>query len=265
MRTKTIQLVALALTFFSSPVFPATPHLRRSYKDTHSRTTAAVSPAAASFELHQHHVVREYHDTCAYIDADVLDNVSILGISLGLDVDICICISLLPLIISANVELEALVPLVGLNDLIAKLGVVVNDSPNGQHCTYPDHAYAICSQGNPCGFGCEPPYVVDDGQCVCPPPLSSCNGVCGSFPHGCGSSGPKSWSRRSGGPVQRRIDSGSGITTFADAQATCKMNETVCGVYGSSVTGFECLDTDTQLESCTYNLHRVRAYINTSN
>ncbi|KAI0295147.1 hypothetical protein B0F90DRAFT_1638371, partial [Multifurca ochricompacta] len=83
-----------------------------------------------------------------------------------------------------------------------------------QHCRYPDHSKPVCSPDNPCDFDCEPPYVKKGNHCVCAPPYTLCNGVCGTF----------SYVRLSQG-------------------------EEVCGVYQGSAA-FECLNTDTTLESC---------------
>ncbi|OBZ77311.1 Protein priA [Grifola frondosa] len=57
---------------------------------------------------------------------------------------------------------------------------------------------------------------------------------------------PHSHQRRSNARVRKH----SRVTTLAGAQSTCNSYETVCGVYGGGPYGFECLDVDSELESC---------------
>ncbi|KZT70584.1 hypothetical protein DAEQUDRAFT_725111 [Daedalea quercina L-15889] len=221
---------------------------------------APPKPVPGARALKQHHVLRSSEDTCGHltgsslqlaaIDIDLELTADVLGIIL--DLDICICISLLPLQVDIGLGLDALVPLLGLGDLNALLEAALNigpiDGTHCSHCTYPPHATAAPSCGSEisCGWNCQPPYVKQGDQCVCPAPWTECNGVCGSFPKGCGSSTP--WKRDALG---KRAHISSGVAlTLADAQATCGRDETVCGVYGGSPRGFECLNVNTTLESC---------------
>ncbi|GBE84405.1 hypothetical protein SCP_0603840 [Sparassis crispa] len=204
-------------------------------------------PPSNAIALRQYHARRGLSDTCAYVDLSVL-SLGILPVDLNLD--LCLCIGLLPSLVTLDATLEALVDLFGLDEIIAKLTVVINGCPNAQQCHYPDHSQAICTEGNPCGFQCEAPYVVEGDECVCPAPLTSCNGVCGSFPHGCGSAVPRALNARSDSRMQKRVVNADKVLTLAKAQLTCKQNETVCGVYGGSSRAFECLDVNTHVESC---------------
>ncbi|KAI0041585.1 hypothetical protein FA95DRAFT_1501257 [Auriscalpium vulgare] len=152
---------------------------------------AAISsfavPAAArrSRPLRQHVEPRALLDVCLFLDADALVNSGLLGIPAQIlaGLDICLCLSALPLAIQANVNLRLLAAILGDTELLAILTALINDAPGSKHCTYPPHSTPACQKGDPCGFHCDPPYVPKDGQCVCAPPNSLCNGVCGSFPH----------------------------------------------------------------------------------
>lgn len=61
---------------------------------------------------------------------------------------------------------------------------------------------------------------------------------------GCGSAVPRSFNVRNGP-----------ITTIAQAKATCKPHETVCGIPGRENTlDFECINIHTANDSCMYSL-----------
>ncbi|KAI0289277.1 hypothetical protein BC826DRAFT_914731, partial [Russula brevipes] len=100
-------------------------------------------------------------------------------------------------------------------------------------CQYPDNCKPVCNVGNPCDFDCVPPYVRMGQQCACEPPYWLCNGVCGTFKH----------------VSELRLARSRGIFTHEDALSTCAHDEQVCGVSQGSAA-FECLNTDTALESC---------------
>ena len=110
----------------------------------------------------------------------------------------------------------------------------MNNATNKQQCTYPPHAQAkpTCDKSDPCGsFECTDGFKKSGDQCVCEAPSTECNGHCGSFPNGCGSSTPK-----------RRA---SKRTPF------CENGKTLCGIPGgSNGKGYDCIDTQTDLETC---------------
>ena len=93
----------------------------------------APRPAPASRALKQHHVLRSSEDTCGHLDGNALQlaaidiglelTADILGILLGLD--ICICISLLPLQVDVGLGLDALIPLLGLDNINVLLEAAV--------------------------------------------------------------------------------------------------------------------------------------------
>jgi hypothetical protein len=84
-----------------------------------------VAQAKSSRNDHQ---PRALLDVCAYIDADLLSQQSILDIPLSalLDVDICLCLSALPLYLETNVKVSTLIDLLGLTDVSALLQAVVS-------------------------------------------------------------------------------------------------------------------------------------------
>ena len=108
----------------------------------------------------------------------------------------------------------------------------IQNQGNSKRCQYPAHAHAMCSIGNPCSFTCQDGYTASPSQkptqCVCKPPYTECNGVCGSFPRGCGSKG---FSRRK------------------NDVPTCSAGKTLCGSPNGG-KGFDCVDTIGDSESC---------------
>ena len=85
---------------------------------------------------------------------------------------------------------------------------------------------------SPCSFTCADGYTpspsTNPTNCVCKAPYTECNGVCGQFPHGCGSQGLS----------RRKRD-----------QSTCPAGKTMCGVPNGG-KGYDCVDIKTDSESC---------------
>ncbi|KAI0055962.1 hypothetical protein BV25DRAFT_1814940 [Artomyces pyxidatus] len=207
--------------------------------------------------LRQHVEPRALLDVCVNLDADILAK---SGIIIPLDLlgalDICLCLSALPLALTTDIRLKLLALIPGNSELLAILTALINTSPGSKHCTYPPHSTPLCKADDPCGFHCDAPYVPKNGQCVCEAPYSICNDQCGSFPKGCGSAVPHS--RR-----KHLTARSSGVFTYSDALATCKNEEQVCGVTHGA-TGFECLNTDQTLDSCT-SMHSILLVYSQSN
>ncbi|KAI0044187.1 hypothetical protein FA95DRAFT_297109 [Auriscalpium vulgare] len=196
----------------------------------------ATASASSVRALRQHVAPRAQTDTCVYTYIPTVESDG----TLGPNAPVCYCLSGIPDVISSSVELVAAVGIPYLLDLLTEL---VHDF--GEACTYPPGVTPVCSETDPCGFQqCSAPYVEQDSQCVCAAPYTSCNGVCDVFPNGCGSAVPQN-------PGKRNVLAGRslGITTQAEAQTTCQIGETVCGVPRGSV-GFECLDLARTLDSC---------------
>ncbi|KZV76648.1 hypothetical protein PENSPDRAFT_388060 [Peniophora sp. CONT] len=188
-------------------------------------------------------------DTCLTISlsaiVDKLDILGLLGVlNLDLGANICICLSTLTIDINANAELKALEDLVGANVLASVLIDLLDKDPSCQQCTYTTGASPSCTASNPCAFNCTAPYIKSGDTCVCGATL--CNGVCGSFPHGCPSAAPYG-KRNAHLPHEARV---AGVTSYAQAKRSCEVHESVCGVYGGRSLGYECLDTARDLENC---------------
>ncbi|KAH9976043.1 hypothetical protein BJV74DRAFT_967703 [Russula compacta] len=113
-----------------------------------------------------------------------------------------------------------------------------------QECQHPANSQADCRIDNPCNFNCTAPFVQEDDRCVCKHPYHLCNGVCTAADQAC-SSAPAD--RRNINPNLRART--HGIYAQREAQGTCAFGEKVCGVNQGS-NAFECLNTDTALESC---------------
>ncbi|KAF9562041.1 hypothetical protein CPC08DRAFT_393973 [Agrocybe pediades] len=205
-------------------------------------------PAPQALSSRQHRIARDLIDVCINVNVDLLANAtqllglqSLLGpLNLGGDIYLCLCLKDLELYVETNDQLEALVGLLGVDTVCALISGLINTSPQAQQCTFPQHAHHTCTTADPCHYECDPPYVLEGRSCVCAPPYSSCNGICGYFPQGCGSATPKLWQKRD-----------STILTLAQARASCKAHETVCGISGLETThAFECLDINTTTDSC---------------
>jgi hypothetical protein len=97
----------------------------------------------------------------------------------------------------------------------------IDNSKTKSNCVYPDNSIAACSAQNLCGFTCNAPSVLCNGQCVA-------SGLCPS-------SQAVSKKRSRVG-----IDS---CTQMGPAWATC-------GVLGGGPRAWECINTANDLESC---------------
>jgi hypothetical protein len=79
-----------------------------------------------------HHRPRALLDVCAYLDVDLLPDASILGLSIGglVHIDVCLCLSALPLYLSTttNIELVALIDVLGIDRVTALLKSLVRPS-----------------------------------------------------------------------------------------------------------------------------------------
>lgn len=185
----------------------------------------------------QAHLKRGLVDVCVALDLDI-ELLDILPGGVPLiegHIDLCLCLSVLPDFVKTNDVAQKVVQRLGsessAHDYFAEL---INKQPNKEQCHYPDHCESVCDVKNPCGWQCKDGYVPDDdnkpSKCICPAPLSECNGHCGYFPRGCSSQAVSSKKKRT---------------------ATCSAGKTLCGVPGrSNGKGHECVDTQNSRESC---------------
>ncbi|KAF8258249.1 hypothetical protein EI94DRAFT_1623640 [Lactarius quietus] len=220
-------------------------------------------PAASDARsLRQRVVTRSSLDVCATIDESTFSYVELYipGYHYQSCVNICLCISTLPAAIQSRAELETLAKEYGEDKVKTDLTLLINAAQNREECDYPDNSSPACTPRNPCAFNCESPYVEKDKECVCPAPYKLCNGICGKYPHGCGSAAPHPYSgygKRLSPELQARSH---GVFSNDDALATCRHGETVCGVYKGS-SAFECLNTHIALESCKCNPRGIGFFV----
>ncbi|KDQ23295.1 hypothetical protein PLEOSDRAFT_1090797 [Pleurotus ostreatus PC15] len=125
--------------------------------------------ASRTIAARQHRPKRTLLDLCAYVDLSVLQ---LLGIDL--DLKLCLCLSALPLTLQTNLQLKALVRLLGEDGALKLLTSLITGL--GQQCHYPPHAKPICD--NHCGFECTDGYKKVGKTCVCAPPMVECRGKC---------------------------------------------------------------------------------------
>ncbi|KAF9493711.1 hypothetical protein BDN71DRAFT_1432318 [Pleurotus eryngii] len=125
--------------------------------------------ASRTIAARQHRPKRTLLDLCAYVDLSVLQ---LLGIDL--DLKLCLCLSALPLTLQTNLQLKALIRLLGEDGALKLLTSLITGL--GQQCHYPSHAKPICD--NHCGFECTDSYQKVGKTCVCAPPMVECRGKC---------------------------------------------------------------------------------------
>jgi hypothetical protein len=243
-------------------------------------------PVFAGRSLRQHVEPRALVDTCATITARDLISVRLSLPKFAYDgcLDICLCLSTLPAAIHSNADLHQLVSTYG-EDLVQKdLTLLVSTLPltgsiptsaylGGTRSIIPEtsrHANILII---PNRFATWDILVTST---VCLHMSEGANTVLASSPTGsatacaassdmlvnsdCPSYGlvlgtyAASQGCGSAAPYQRRINEklrarSRGIFTHEDALSTCAYDEQVCGVSQGSAA-FECLNTDTALESC---------------
>lgn len=106
----------------------------------------------------------------------------------------------------------------------------------GKQCNYPDGSLPQCSSADPCGFTCTNGFTSSGDKCECTAPKRACNGVC-SNTASCPSSTPEK--KRAENLRQKRM--------------SCDVGFTACGTtssYRKTLGPYECVDTETDLESC---------------
>ncbi|KAJ7911588.1 hypothetical protein B0H13DRAFT_570305 [Mycena leptocephala] len=175
-------------------------------------------------------------DVCGEVDAELkVPNLLFPGkkITIGI-IRECLCISAIPQYITGNILTLGAIALVGKQVLIDELTAMVNGCEGRTQCHYPLHSVPSCKSGSPCFFTCKDGYSAYPAgayptQCVCSHPYTECNGKCGTF-HGCPST---YYAKRDLMSAQK-----------------CHKGFTACGVPGRGGNSWECIDTQTDLESC---------------
>ncbi|KAG6911026.1 hypothetical protein DXG01_005442 [Tephrocybe rancida] len=232
----TLLVSALAACFF--PFVTGAQHFHNPRPGSTTRSTHKDGNPQIIAQR-QHHVHRDLIDLCLNLDAGVLAPILHILDPLAANIRLCLCLQDLNVFLDSDVGILLGSILGGKDSLLAKIKLLINTSPHSEHCTFPPHSHRLCVAGKPCAFDCDPPYIKDGKKCVCPPPMSECNGVCGNFPHGCSSSVPHK-------PRETKQ-----ITSYAAAKKICTPDQTVCGIPGREGTrDFECVDTRVSLDSC---------------
>lgn len=175
-----------------------------------------------------------YEDDCAEVSATLV--VPFLGQSQPIGpVKACLCVSAIPEFISTSPLAATAVGLAGEAAVIAALTAMIEASAGKQECSYPPHSVASCESSNPCYFSCTNGYTAYPSdvptQCVCEPPYTECNGNCGVY------------SACPSGVYGKR-------DTVRGAGERCFGGLTACGIPGRGHNTWECIDTQTELESC---------------
>ncbi|KAF8347548.1 hypothetical protein F5887DRAFT_956286 [Amanita rubescens] len=195
----------------------------------HSYHKPNASTSTQTLARLQYHAPRAIIDTCIALNANTslktADNAPSLASALS---DTCLCLKDLDLYLRSNNDIQTLVKELGINTVIDLLLDIIN-SPDSRQCSAPPpHARRTCTTDDPCHWSCEDNFTREGDVCVCSPPKTMCNGVCSETCAIVPSSLPR---------VKRK----ERITTLAQANATCKASETVCGIPGREGTlDFEC-------------------------
>lgn len=118
----------------------------------------------------------------------------------------------------------------------------LDDSSNHKECSYPEYSSPVCTTQNPCDFTCTNGFTASPDlkptECICVFPFSVCNGECGLF-FSCHSN------------LAKRQDD-------MWKKTGCNRGWSPCGVFGGRRRAWECVNTQSDLESCQsfpYPLH----------
>ncbi|KAF8151730.1 hypothetical protein B0H34DRAFT_678288 [Crassisporium funariophilum] len=148
--------------------------------------------------------------------------------------DACLCVSTLPSYIATNPFTIAGAAIAGKAAVTSALTAMINSCLGHQQCNYPGNSVPVCQHGNPCGFTCKDGYSPSPSShptdCVCAKPYTLCNGKCGIY-KACPS-----------GYVKRELS--------APKDKRCPKGLTACAILGRNLKSWECVDTQSDLESC---------------
>ncbi|KAI5885652.1 uncharacterized protein SCHCODRAFT_02681702 [Schizophyllum commune H4-8] len=217
---------SLAPTFLASLLLVFSPATATT-TNVKSKTSRIV--ASRQHSIPRTLVNRDLIDICASVDVSaVLHLLPPLVDIPSLDGKICLCIDDLDIFLSTYIDATVLLTILK-GPLKAALALLINTDPTRAHCPpVPPHASRVCKVDDPCGIQCDKGYT-RHGNICCPP-------------SGC----PSAALTR---PNKRRLS--SRVTTYEEAQKTCRPRESVCGIAGHEGTlDFECVDTTSTLDSC---------------
>jgi len=174
-------------------------------------------------------------DVCAEVDSVLkVPNKFLPGffITLG-TINACLCISSLPEFMATNIIAISATALAGKAAATAAVTDLIK-AHAGPACHYPTHSLPVCKHGSPCSFTCKDGYSASPSgdhptQCICKAPYKECNGKCGLY-YSC----PSHHYKREALAGDKR----------------CPQGLSVCGVLGRSTNAWDCVDTQSDLESC---------------
>jgi len=113
-----------------------------------------------------------------------------------------------------------------------------------KQCNYPDNSVPQCLVDDPCSFSCTNGFTSSGVDCVCAAPNRVCNGICTDSLNCPSSVTIRQEPRYLHSSWQKRM--------------SCDIGFTACGTtnsYRKTIGAYECVDTRTDLESCTL-IHR---------
>ncbi|KAF8147746.1 hypothetical protein K438DRAFT_1625980 [Mycena galopus ATCC 62051] len=195
-------------------------------------SSALLAPLVAASDLARGVSI----DVCGEVDAE-LKLPSLLfpfnSISVGV-IKACLCISTIPQYIAENELIFGFLELFGEKNIVAELTNMVNNCAGHSQCQYPAYSVPSCQSGSPCYFTCTNGYSAYPSgshptQCVCSSPYSVCNGKCGVF---------------------RACPSTYYAKRDLSGPQDCSAGQTACPIPGRGAKSWECIDTQSELESC---------------
>ncbi|KAG1840665.1 hypothetical protein C8R48DRAFT_740264 [Suillus tomentosus] len=197
-------------------------------------TTFALSKLPHPHRPHRRALMQ---DICGSLNSDLVLNEVIDSYgnpTVAGHIEACLCLSDVGKFVESNaVAQQAVELLYDESKVEALISDMVTGLPTASHCSYPDHARALCTDSNPCDFECADGYLAFPSErptsCKCPDNFMECDGKCGPFTV-CPSKAPPS----------RR-----------DNEPQCAAGRTMCGVPGTS-TGqpWKCVDITTDPTTC---------------
>lgn len=235
-------------------LLPALPHL-----------ISAVSLPPATRSVNPLIVTRDLSveaQVCADLDTDI--SVYLLGIvQITIDVRVCLCIDAVVEYVNGRTDIPADCK----DDARQRITNKIKNHSSAVQCHYPANCHPtslFCSTSDKCACNCKIGYTQNPttGECQCSEGTYDCHGECKPNTSPCPSavprrarsanqlnakmgSGQHGRNERRGGEKAKKVEHGR--------KPFCGHGQTVCGVEmrgGTSLRGWECVDTQTDLESC---------------
>ncbi|KDQ57894.1 hypothetical protein JAAARDRAFT_206682 [Jaapia argillacea MUCL 33604] len=178
-------------------------------------------------------------DICGIVDGPFAVKGAVIGF-----LDLCLCEGQASPLVNggSNPVLSAAVTLAGTGVTTAQLTsliriLAIRSAPGNLEFSFPEHSIKQCTADNPCGHVCASGYTACKGGCIfggCPTDVR----VKRNVPSG----GPTKRTPPSGAPPKRDVRK--------SAKLLCQPGWSACKPPGGSTHVWECIDTQTDLESC---------------